>query len=71
MVRSRGEYKSLTFSSSAGYSHENPRKMTVEQQRDVLDHTLKQLTEFCGKPPRGHSESSSTFSWEISQDRLC
>jgi peptidoglycan/xylan/chitin deacetylase (PgdA/CDA1 family) len=36
-----------------GYSHENPADMTFEQQRDVLDKTYKQLTEFCGKPPRG------------------
>jgi peptidoglycan/xylan/chitin deacetylase (PgdA/CDA1 family) len=27
--------------------------MTFDQQRDVLDKTYKQLTEFCGKPPRG------------------
>lgn len=27
--------------------------MTLEQQRDVLDKTYRQLTEFCGKPPRG------------------
>ncbi|GAA5990681.1 hypothetical protein JCM10908_003186 [Rhodotorula pacifica] len=36
-----------------GYSHENPIAMTLEQQRDVLDHTFDQLTEFCGKPPVG------------------
>jgi len=30
--------------------------MTIEQQRDVLDHTIQQLTEFTGKAPRGHSE---------------
>lgn len=27
--------------------------MTFEQQKEVLDHTFKQLTEFCGKPPKG------------------
>lgn len=37
-----------------GYSHENPTDMTIEQQRDVLDKTYRQLTDFCGgKPPRG------------------
>jgi hypothetical protein len=36
-----------------GYSHENPTAMSLEQQRDVLDHTYRMLTEFCGKPPRG------------------
>jgi hypothetical protein len=28
--------------------------MTWEQQRDVLDHSYKLLTKFCGKPPRGN-----------------
>jgi peptidoglycan/xylan/chitin deacetylase (PgdA/CDA1 family) len=36
-----------------GYSHENPVKMTLQQQKDILDHTHKLLTEFCGKPPKG------------------
>lgn len=36
-----------------GYSHENPKDMTIEQQRDVLDKTYKMLTDFAGKPPRG------------------
>lgn len=36
-----------------GYSHENPKDMTIEQQRDILDKTYRMLTEFCGKPPRG------------------
>ncbi|GAA5867479.1 hypothetical protein JCM3774_002916 [Rhodotorula dairenensis] len=36
-----------------GYSHENPIAMTLEQQRDVLEYTYKQLTDFCGKPPIG------------------
>lgn len=42
----------LTFLLS-GYSHENPIAMTLQQQRDVLDYTYKQLTDFCGKPPIG------------------
>ena len=32
-----------------GYSHENPKMMTLEQQRAVLDRSYKLLTEFCGK----------------------
>lgn len=32
-----------------GYSHENPRDMTIEQQEIVLDKTYRMLTEFCGK----------------------
>lgn len=36
-----------------GYSHENPKDMTIEQQRHVLDKTYRMLTEFTGKPPRG------------------
>lgn len=47
-----------------GYSHENPVDMTFEQQRDVLDKTYKQLTEFCGKPPRG----SVAPWWETSKE---
>lgn len=37
-----------------GYSHENPVKMSIEQQHAILDKTYKQLTDFCGKPPRGN-----------------
>ena len=37
-----------------GYTHENPKEMSLEQQRDVLDKTYRMLTEFCGgKRPRG------------------
>ncbi|KAF7294128.1 Arp2/3 complex subunit Arc16 [Mycena chlorophos] len=37
-----------------GYSHENPKDMSPEQQHAVLDKTYRQLTEFCGGvPPRG------------------
>ncbi|KAL8668047.1 MAG: hypothetical protein Q9202_000025 [Teloschistes flavicans] len=36
-----------------GYSHENPTRMSLEQQHVIMDKTYKQLTEFCGKPPRG------------------
>ena len=37
-----------------GYSHENPVKMSIEQQKAILDKTYKDLTKFCGKPPRGN-----------------
>ncbi|KAL7419002.1 hypothetical protein Q5752_006687 [Cryptotrichosporon argae] len=47
-----------------GYSHENPTAMTVEQQRTILNHTMKQLTEFCGKPPVG----SVAPWWEVSKE---
>ncbi|TVY80828.1 Peptidoglycan deacetylase, partial [Lachnellula suecica] len=36
-----------------GYSHENPADLTFEQQRIILDKTYRQITEFCGKPPKG------------------
>lgn len=41
-----------------GYSHENPVKMNLEQQHAILDKTYKDLTKFCGKPPRGNVRSS-------------
>ncbi|KAL1651217.1 hypothetical protein SLS58_000555 [Diplodia intermedia] len=48
-----------------GYSHENPKDMTFEQQRDVLDKTWRMLTDFCGgKPPRG----SVAPWWEVSRE---
>jgi peptidoglycan/xylan/chitin deacetylase (PgdA/CDA1 family) len=48
-----------------GYSHENPTAMSLEQQRDVLDHTYRLLTDFCGKPPRG-SVAPWVSTWETS-----
>ncbi|KZV86906.1 glycoside hydrolase/deacetylase [Exidia glandulosa HHB12029] len=37
-----------------GYSHENPVELTLAQQKDILDHTYKLLTDFCGgKAPKG------------------
>lgn len=35
------------------FTSNQPREMTIEQQRDVLAKTHKLLTDFCGKPPRG------------------
>ena len=48
-----------------GYSHENPVKMSIEQQHAILDKTYKDLTKFCGKPPRGNvcSLGFHIFSW--------
>lgn len=47
-----------------GYSHENPVKMNLEQQHAILDKTYKDLTKFCGKPPRGNVAPW----WEASQE---
>jgi len=49
---------------SHGYSHENPKDMTLQQQKDVLDKTFPMLTEFAGKPPRG----SVAPWWETSKE---
>jgi hypothetical protein len=39
--------------------------MTIEQQREILEHTHAQLTEFCGgKPPVG----SVAPWWEVSKE---
>jgi len=46
-----------------GYSHENPQAMSLEQQHAILDKTYKDLTDFCGKPPRGNVAPW----WEASQ----
>lgn len=46
-----------------GYSHENPQAMSLEQQHAILDKTYKDLTKFCGKPPRGNVAPW----WEASQ----
>jgi len=47
-----------------GYSHEEPLAMSVEQQKDVLDKTFQQLTDFCGKPP----VSSVAPFWQTSKE---
>ncbi|PPQ74027.1 hypothetical protein CVT24_012623 [Panaeolus cyanescens] len=48
-----------------GYSHENPVAMSVQQQKDILDHTYKLLTEFNhGVPPKG----SVAPWWETSKE---
>jgi peptidoglycan/xylan/chitin deacetylase (PgdA/CDA1 family) len=48
-----------------GYLHENPIDMSLEQQRDILDKTYRQLTDFCrSKPPRGTVASW----WEVSRE---
>lgn len=35
--------------------------MNLEQQHAILDKTYKDLTKFCGKPPRGNVR----FSWTM------
>ncbi|EED78554.1 candidate polysaccharide deacetylase from carbhydrate esterase family CE4 [Postia placenta Mad-698-R] len=48
-----------------GYSHENPIAMSLAQQKDILDHTYKLLTDFCGGvPPKG----SVAPWWETSSE---
>ncbi|GAA6012633.1 hypothetical protein JCM10207_009063 [Rhodosporidiobolus poonsookiae] len=49
-----------------GYSHECPIKMTVEQQRDVLDKSIELLTQLTGKAPIGHT----TCWWETSKESI-
>lgn len=38
--------------------------MSPEQQKEILEHTFKQLTNFCGKPPVG----SVAPWWEVSKE---
>lgn len=48
-----------------GYSHENPVALSLQQQKDILDHTFKLLTEFNhGISPKG----SVAPWWEVSAD---
>jgi len=47
------------------YLAKNPVSMTLEQQRDILDHTFKLLTDFNhGVPPKG----SVAPWWETSKE---
>lgn len=45
-----------------GYSHENPKEMTIEQQRAVLDKSYRLITDFCGKVSFLRSKEYSKFS---------
>ncbi|KAL4245833.1 Peptidoglycan deacetylase PgdA-like protein [Abortiporus biennis] len=48
-----------------GYSHENPTSLTLDQQRDILNHTYELLTAFNnGQPPKG----SVAPWWETSKE---
>ena len=50
-----------------GYSHENPSKMSLQQQKDILDYTYKLVTEFNhGKPPAGNVAPW----WEVSKESV-
>ncbi|MGO1397368.1 MAG: polysaccharide deacetylase family protein [Brevibacterium yomogidense] len=37
-----------------GYSHENPKDMTAQQERDVLERSVEVLTKATGSAPRGY-----------------
>ena len=37
-----------------GYTHENPTKMTRQQEADVLDKSIELIVKLCGKRPRGN-----------------
>lgn len=47
-----------------GYSHENPTSLSVQQQRDILDRTFAQMTDFLGHAPKG----SVAPWWEVSAE---
>ncbi len=47
-----------------GYTHEYPSLLSAAQQRDVLERSIKVLTEFCGKAPRGYTAPA----WETSKE---
>ncbi len=46
-----------------GYSHENPVAMSAEQERDVLDRSIKLVEQLSGRRPRGYV----TPWWEMSE----
>lgn len=46
---------------------QNPTKLSLEQQRDILDYTYKHLTDFnFGRPPKG----SVAPWWEMSKEGM-
>lgn len=47
-----------------GYSHENPMKMTLEQQRAILEKCYDLIVDLTGSPPRG----SVAPWWETSKE---
>ncbi|GAA6035022.1 hypothetical protein JCM8097_002147 [Rhodosporidiobolus ruineniae] len=50
-----------------GWCHESPTEMTLQQQTDVLDASIKAMTEFCGgKKPIGNT----TCWWETSKESV-
>ncbi|BGP19028.1 hypothetical protein JCM10213v2_007108 [Rhodosporidiobolus nylandii] len=49
-----------------GWCHECQTKLSLEQQVDVLDASIKALTEFTGKPPVG----STSCWWETSKESV-
>ncbi|KAJ9092890.1 hypothetical protein QFC21_006602 [Naganishia friedmannii] len=60
----RGRFSFLHGEANSNLS-KNPTSMTIEQQREILEHTHAQLTEFCGgKAPVG----SVAPWWEVSKE---
>ncbi|WAC57525.1 polysaccharide deacetylase family protein [Gordonia sp. SL306] len=46
-----------------GYSHENPRSLTLEQERDVMAKSVKLIEQLCGERPKGYVAPW----WEMSE----
>ncbi|MGW5381416.1 polysaccharide deacetylase family protein [Nocardia sp. NPDC003963] len=46
-----------------GYSHENPRSLTPQQERDVMARCVELIEGLCGRPPRGYVAPW----WEMSE----
>jgi peptidoglycan/xylan/chitin deacetylase (PgdA/CDA1 family) len=49
-----------------GYSHENPTKLTIKQQKEILDYTYNLHTNFFGTKPKGYVAPW----WEITKESL-
>ncbi|KAL5504924.1 hypothetical protein ACEPAH_7587 [Sanghuangporus vaninii] len=50
-----------------GYSHENQKRLNIEQEREVFNHTINLLTDFCGGvSPKGNV---APF-WETSREGI-
>ena len=58
-VFSRGTNQITLFSSLLIRINKNPTSMSLSQQQEILDHTFKLLTDFCG----GVSPKGSVAPW--------
>lgn len=54
----RSQNEQRNTESSNTFHPDSPADMSIEQQRDVLDHSYRLINKLCGKPPRG-----STAPW--------